>query len=113
MIIRDSIVAGLNRHENVWAKFLQPLRNLNCGIGKDKFQHVICRSHNLPVVKSFKKAVVLYGTNNLNQDSSEDITDGIIKVARTFKTRYGPLSIFVCGILSRDISWSVTRVYIK
>ena len=35
VIIRDSKPAGLNRYQNVWAKFLQPFRALNCGIGGD------------------------------------------------------------------------------
>ena len=59
LIIGDSIAAGLGRYQNVWAKFLQPLKALNCGIGSDKVQHVLWRSHNLTVVKSIKKVVVL------------------------------------------------------
>ena len=78
-----------------------------------KVQHVLWRSHNLPVVKSTKKVVVLCGTNNFNQDSPEDITDGIIEVVSTFKSKYGSISIFVCGILPRDFNWSVNQVYIK
>ena len=113
IIIGDSIAAGLSRHQNVLAKFSQPLRPLNCGIGGDKVQHVLWRSHNLPVVKNIKKVVVLRGTNNLNQDSPEDITDGIIEVGSTFKSRYSSIVIFICGILPRNFNWSVTRVYIK
>ena len=71
------------------------------------------RSHNLPVVKSIKKVVVLCGANNLNQDSPEDVTDGIIEVASTFKFKYDPTVVFVCGILPRDFNWSVTQVYMK
>ena len=89
---------------------MQPLRALNCGIGDDK---VLWHSHNLPVVKSIKKEFFLCGTNNLNQDSPEDITDGIIEVATTSKSKYDFISIFVCGILARDFNWSVTRVYIR
>ena len=113
IIIRGSIVAGLSRYQSVWVKFLQPLRALNCGNGSDNVQHVLWRSHNLPVVKSIKKVVVLCGTNNLNQNSPEDITDGIIEVANTFKSQYDSISIFVCGILPRDFNWFVTRVYIR
>ena len=61
-------------------------------------------AHNLLVVKSIKK-VVLCDKNNLNQDSFQDITDGIIEVASTFKSKYGSTSI--CGILSHDYNWSV------
>ena len=92
---------------------MQLLRVLNCGNGGDKVQHVLWLSHNLPVVKSIKKVVALCGTNNLNQDSFEDIIDSIIEVASTFKSKYGSISIFDCGILSRDFNWSVTGVYIK
>ena len=37
--------------------------------------------------KALKKVLVLWGTN-LNQDSREDITDGIIEDANTFKFKY-------------------------
>ena len=101
MIIGDSIAATLSHYQNVWAKFLQPLRALNCGIEGDKVQHVLWHSHDLPVVKSNKKVVVLCGINNLSQDSPEDITDGIIEVASTFKSKYGSIIIFVCFVSSR------------
>ena len=68
---------------------MQPLEALNSGIGGDNVQHLLCHAHNLSVVKSVKKVVVLCGTNNLNQDSPEGITDGIIEVASTFKSKYG------------------------
>ena len=98
IIIGDSIAARLSRHQNVLTKFLQPLKALNSGIGGDKAQNVLWRGHNLPVVKSVTEVVFLYCTNNLNQDSTEGITDGIIEVASNFKSKYGSKSIFVCGI---------------
>ena len=61
-------------------KLLQPLKALNLGIGGDEVQHVIWRVHNLPEFESVKNLFVLCGTNNLNQNLSEDITDGIIEV---------------------------------
>ena len=38
----------------------------------------------------------------MNQDSSENITDDIIEVASTFKFKYGSISLFNCGLVSRD-----------
>ena len=99
IIIGDSIARGLSRYQNLWAKFLQPLSFLNCGIGGDEVQHVLMRSHNLPVVKSIKKVVVLCDTNNLNQDSPD--------------RWYHTISIFVCGIHPRGYNWLVNRVYIN
>ena len=59
-------------------------------------------AHNLLVIKSVKKLVVLCGANNLNQDSSEEITDGIIEIASTFKSKYVSISILIRGILPHD-----------
>ena len=71
------------------------------------WQDLAKRSH---LLKALKEQIFLCGTNNLKQDSSEDITDGIIEVANTFKYKCGSISIFVCGILPRDFNWSVNRV---
>ena len=38
----------------------------------------------------------------MNQDSSENITDDIIEVASTFKSKYGSISLFTCGLVPRD-----------
>ena len=64
--MEDSITAALSRNQNVWAKFLKPLKTLNWGSG------------------------------------GEDIIDGIIEVASTFKSTYDSISIFICGILPSD-----------
>lgn len=64
IIIRDSIGARLSQYQHVSAKFLQPLKFLNCGTGGDKFQHVLRHAHYLPVVKGFAKVIVLCGANN-------------------------------------------------
>ena len=43
-------------------------------------QNVLWRVQNLPISSSLKNAVILSGTNNLQQDSPEDIVDGIIEI---------------------------------
>ena len=110
-IIGDSIAAALNWYQNVWVKSLQPLKILNYGIGGDNFQYVLWRAHNIPVVKSVKKIVVLCGKNN--QGLPEDMTHSIIEVASTFKSKYGSISIFICDILPHEYSWSVNRACIE
>ena len=42
----------------------------------------------------------------MNQDLPENVTDGIIKVGSTFKSKYGSISIFACVILSRDFNFN-------
>ena len=89
------------------------LKTLNCGIGGDRFQNVLWRVQNLPVISSLKNLVILCGTNNLFQDSPEDIADGVIEIAETFQSKYNSVNIAIGGILPRDASSSINRVLIK
>ena len=59
-----------------------------------------------------KNAVILSGTNNLQQDSPEDIVVGIIENGHCFKKRHYHITIFICGLLPHDECTSVNRVYI-
>ena len=113
IIIGDSIAAGLNRYRSVWTKYLENLKTLNCGIGGDRVQNVLWRVQNLSVISSLKNVVILCGTNNLFQDSPEDIADGVIEIAETFQSKYNSINIAISSILPRDASWSINRVLIK
>ena len=53
-----------------------------------------------------KNAVILCGTNNLQQDFLEDIVDGIIEIG------YHHINIFICGVLPGDECTSINRVYV-
>ena len=66
ILVGDSKVAGLSRYQNLWDKFLKPLKALNCVVESDKIQHVLWRALNLPVFSNQKNVVVLCGTNNLH-----------------------------------------------
>ena len=75
-------------------------------------QNVLWRLQNLPISSSLKNVVILCGTNNLQQDSPEDIVDGIIEIGHCFKKRHHHINIFICGLLPRDECTSTNRVYI-
>ena len=113
IIIWESTAAGLNRYGSVCMKYLEPLKTLNCGIGGDRVQNVLWRVQNLPVISSLKNVVILCGTNNLLQDSSEDITDGIVEITQWFQSSYNSINIAIVGILPHDASWSISQVLIK
>ena len=70
---QDLIAAGLSRYRIVWKKYLGPLKTLNCGIGGDSIQSILWRAQNL----SSLKKVIFSGTNNLFQDSPEEVADAI------------------------------------
>ena len=112
IIIRDSIIAGLNRCQSVWTKYLEPQKTIIYGIGSDRVQNVLWRAQNLPVISSLKNAI-LCGTNNLFQDSPGDIADGIIEILQAFQSKYNSINIAIGGILPHDASWSFNWVLIK
>ena len=113
IIIWESTAAELNRYGSVCTKYLEPLKTLNCGIEGDRVQNVLWRAQNLPVISSLKNIVILCGTNNLLQDSSEDITDGIVEITQSFQSSYNSINIAIVGILPHDASWSISQVLIK
>ena len=49
-------------------------------MGGGRIQNVLWESNNLPSFLYFQNAVILCGTNNIQQDSSEDIVDEILKL---------------------------------
>ena len=65
------------------------------------------------LISSLKNVVILCGTNDLFQDSHEDIADGIVEIAQSFQSSYNSIDIATGGILSRDASWSINWVLIK
>ena len=69
--------------------------------------------NNLPSSPYFQNAAILCGTNNTQQDSSEDIVDEILEIAPTLRRKYNHLNVVVCGLLPRDENWSVNRIYLK
>ena len=87
-------MAGLHRYYKIWNKLFKPIDALNCGIGGDKVQNVLWRVLNLSISSSLKNAVILCGTNNLQQDSLENIVDGIIEIGYCFKRRHHHINIF-------------------
>ena len=59
----------------------------------------------------FEKSRHLCGTNNLYQDSTEDIVDGIIGIGNCFKKQHQHINVFICGLLPRDECTSINRIF--
>ena len=81
----DSLMAGLHHYCKIWNNFFETIDALNCGLREDKMQNVLWQVQNLLISSSLKNAVILCGTNNLQQDSPEDIVGGIIEIGHCFK----------------------------
>ena len=108
----DSLMAGLLCYYKIWNNFFKPIDTLNCGIGGDNVQNVLWLVQNLLTYSSLKNATILCGSNNLQQDSPEDIVDGIIEIGHCFKKRHHHINIFICRLLPRDECTSINCVYV-
>ena len=101
VVIGDSISAGLMTYKNVWDKSFN--RDIvSCGIGSDKTQNVLWRSKSIPIPQSLKYVVTNCGINNLDIDSFDEISDGLICIALFFRKRMNRLQIVVNGLIPRD-----------
>ena len=101
VIIGDSIAAGLMRYKDVWDEHFTR-DTVNCGMGGDKTQNVLWRSKNIPLPQSLKYVVINCGTNNLETDNPDEISDGLICIALLFQKRMKHLQIVVNGLIPRD-----------
>ena len=113
ILLGDSLIAGLIRYRKVWKKVFKPLNAFNCVIRSDRVQHMLWRVHALRRFSFLINVVILCGTNNLYQDSLEDIENDLIIIASCFKQGSNSMNVFICGILPRDDISSINRLLIK
>ena len=73
LLIGDSTIAGISRYKTVWIKCFKPYKALNCGISRDRTQHVLWKAENLSVPPSDKYVVGHSGTNNLDHNEPKII----------------------------------------
>ena len=113
MVIGDWIVAGLRRYPMVWRNFILQYKTVNLGIGGDRIENVLWRINDKVLPKSIRSVVIHCGTNNINTSSSDEISVGVVTIARSFSHCYPNIELIVSGLLPRDIHWSARRVKIN
>ena len=113
LLLRDSIIASFSRYLKVWHRYFTPLKALNFGIGRDCVENVLWQTKNLLIPLSLKNVVTLCGTKNLFTDSPLDIADCIVNIGSCLCEKSSSVNVFICGLISRDESWSENRVLIK
>ena len=101
VVIGDSIAADLIRYKNIWDKNFNR-DTANCGIGGDKTQNVLWRSKNIPLPHSFRYVVLNCGTNNLDMENPDEISDELICIGLFFQKRMKHLKIVVNGFIPHD-----------
>ena len=103
LMIGDSITqAWESGGKEVWKKYYAHRKAVNLGIGGDRTQHVLWRlaSGNLEGIAP-KLAVVMIGTNNSGDDTSEEIAEGVHAIVKLLRKRTPKTKVLVLGIFPR------------
>ena len=112
-MIGDSIVAALRRYPTAWRNFILQYKTVNLGIGGDRIENVLWRISDIVLPKSVRSVIIHCGTNNIDTSSSDEISVGVVTIARSIFHRYPNIKIIVSGLLPRNIYGSTRRVKIN
>jgi beta-glucosidase len=106
LFIGDSITHGWeNTGKEIWNDHYAKRNAVNMGFGGDRTQHVLWRlDHSNMEHISPKLAVLMIGTNNSNgnDNTAEEIADGIIAICHRLRTRLPKTKILLLAVFPRD-----------
>jgi lysophospholipase L1-like esterase len=113
LFLGDSITQGWNEN-TVWQRFYRPRRAANFGIGGDRTQHVLWRIQNgeLDGIEP-KVTVLMIGTNNLHDDTPDEIAQGIRTIVAELRSRLPKTKVLLLGVFPRSPKPDVARDRIK
>lgn len=101
LFLGDSITQGWADNE-VWQEFYGQRKAMNAGIGGDRTQHVLWRlDHGNIEGISPKLCVLMIGTNNSGDDSSQDIAAGIEAILASLHEKLPQTKVLLLGIFPR------------
>ena len=98
MVIGDSIVASLRRYSTKWRNFIFRYKTINLWIGGDRIENIFRHINNIVLPKSIKSVVKHCGTNNIDTSSLDEITAGVVTIARSISHRYPNIQAIVSGL---------------
>ena len=104
ILIGDSLISNLSRYPDVWKNSFSMHDKLNSGIQDDKNQNILWRLNNLNFSKnrSLKYVFILGGANNVDHDSPEEITNGLIKSGLSEQVQCQNAMVVIIPLLLRD-----------
>ena len=87
VVIGDSIVAGLRRYPTAWRDFILQYKTINLGIRGDRVENVLGRINDIVPPKSIRSVVIHCGTNSIDTNNSNEISVGVVAIARSISHR--------------------------
>jgi len=99
----DSITEGwAGNGKDIWNKFYTPIHAYNYGISGDRTEHLVWRVEHKEFDGLMAKVVVLkIGTNNLGDNTEEDIAHGIKQVINVTLAKMPSTKVLLLGIIPR------------
>lgn len=104
LFLGDSLLYNVKRYE----KYFSMLNFANFGLRGDKIQHLMWRVK-FGLLPLCETVFILVGTNNLERDSPEKISQGIISLCNMVRSRLPNTMIVIHGLLPRDSPGSFLR----
>ena len=112
VLLGDSLIQGLSRYTKVWNSFFGK-DTLNCGIRGDKVENLLWRAEKLEFPPAIRQIVIHCGTNNIEENTPNDIANGLLCSALTIKKRNSVTNVYITGLLPRDFRETHMRNKIK
>lgn len=111
ILVGDSITHGWEGEgKTLWDQYYAPRNAVNMGFSGDKTQNVLWRfDHGEIDGISPKLAVLMIGTNNCNDNTADEIADGIKAVCAGIRTKLPKTKILILAIFPRGEGASVQR----
>lgn len=103
IMVGDSIThRWQNSGKAIWDQYYAPRNAVNMGFEGDRTQHVLWRfDHGEISGISPKLAVLMIGTNNSNDDTAEEIADGIKAICAEMRAKLPKTKILILAIFPR------------
>ena len=86
VLLGNSIIQGFSRYKKVWNSFFGK-DTLNCGIRGDKVENLLCRAEKLEFPPAIRRLVIHCGTNNIEENTQNDIAIGLLWSALIIEKR--------------------------
>ena len=113
VVIGDSIVAALRCYPTVRRNVILQYKTINLGIVGDRIENVLWCINDIVLWKSIRSVVIHCRTSNINTSSSDEISVGVVTIARSISHCYPNIEVIVSSLLQRDIYWCTWRVKIN